>query len=168
MATHTPKGEWLMTLLRIILIVLVAAVAMPATAQEKGTTDMEILREKVKADKKLLVAMNLGLTEAEAKAFWPIYDAYQQDLGQLNERLRKVIGAYADAYRKGPVPNETAKALLDEALAIEQAEVTLKRSYVPRLETALPAGKVARYLQIETKIRALVRYELAEKIPLVK
>ena len=48
------------------------------------------------------------------------------------------------------------------------AEVTLKQSYVPKLETALPTAKVARYLQIETKIRALVRYELADKIPLVK
>ena len=158
----------MMTLLRIGLIALVAAVAAPATAQDKGTSNMEILRQKVKADKKLVVALNMGLTEAEGKAFWPIYDAYQKDLEQINERLAKAIGAYADAYKKGPVPNETAKKLLDEALAIEEAEVTLKQSYVPKLETALPTAKVARYLQIETKIRALVRYELADKIPLVK
>ena len=157
-----------MTLLRIILVVLAMALATPVTAQDQGTTNMEILRQKIKADKKLLVAANMGLTEAEAKAFWPIYDAYQKDLEQINERLPKTIGAYADAYNKGPVPNDTAKTLLDEALAVEEAEVTLKRSYVPKLDTALPAAKVARYLQIETKIRALMRYELADKIPLVK
>jgi len=66
------------------------------------------------------------------------------------------------------VPNETAKKLLDDALAVEEAEVTLKRSYVPKLEAVLSAAKVARYIQIETKIRGLVRYELADKIPLVK
>ena len=168
LATHTPKGESPMTLLRIILVVLAVALATPATAQDKGTMNMEILRQKLKADKKLLVAANMGLTEAEAQAFWPIYDAYQKDLEQINERLRKTIGAYADAYNKGPVPNDTAKTLLNEALAVEEAEVTLKRSYVPKLDTALPAAKVARYLQIETKIRALMRYELADKIPLVK
>jgi hypothetical protein len=32
---------------------------------------MQIVREKVRADKKLLVAENMQLTEAEAKAFWP-------------------------------------------------------------------------------------------------
>ncbi|HZY30148.1 MAG TPA: hypothetical protein VFF86_00760, partial [Candidatus Methylomirabilis sp.] len=101
-----------MTLLRIVLIALVAALAAPATAQDKGTSNMEILRQKVKADKKLVVALNMGLTEVEGKAFWPLYDAYQKDLGQINERLRKVIVAYADAYKKGPVPNETAKKLL--------------------------------------------------------
>ena len=156
------------TLLRIVLIALVAALATPAIAQDKGTSNMEILRQKVKADKKLVVALNMGLTEAEGKAFWPLYDAYQKDLEQINERLAKTIVAYAEAYNKGPVPNETAKKLLNETLAIEEAEVALKRSYASKLEAALPAAKVARYIQIENKIRALVRYELAEKIPLVK
>ncbi len=157
-----------MALPRIIVVTLAVALAAPAAAQDKGTTNMEILREKLKADKKLVVATNMGLTEAEAKGFWPLYDAYQKDLEQINERLAKAVVAYADAYKQGPVPNETAKKLLDEALAIEQAEVTLKRSYVPKLEKVLPEAKVARYIQIENKIRAVVRYELAEKIPLVK
>lgn len=157
-----------MTLLRIVLIALVAALAAPAIAQDKGTSNMEILRQKVKADKKLVVAMNMGLTEAEGKAFWPIYDAYQKDLEAIDVRLAKTIVAYAEAYNKGPVPNETAQTLLNDALAIEEAEVALKRSYVPKLEKALPEAKVARYIQIENKIRALVRYELADKIPLVK
>ncbi len=38
----------------------------------KGTTNMEIFRENIKADKKLVVAANLGLTEAEAMEFWSI------------------------------------------------------------------------------------------------
>ena len=157
-----------MTLLRIIVVTLAVALAAPVVAQDKGTTNMEILREKIKADKKLVVAANMGLTEAEGTAFWPIYEAYQKDLQQINQRLVKTIVAYAEAYNQGPVPNETAKKLLDEVLAIEGAEVTLKRSYVPKLEKVLPDAKVARYIQIENKIRALVRYELADKIPLVK
>ena len=56
-------------------------------AQDKPADNMQILEEKVKADKKLVVANNMGLTESEAKAFWPIYDAYQKDLAQLNDRL---------------------------------------------------------------------------------
>jgi hypothetical protein len=129
---------------------------------------MEILRDKIKADKKLVVAANMQLTETEGKAFWPVYDAYQKDLQQINERLAKTITAYAEAWNKGPVSNETAKKLMAEALAIEDAELKLKQSYVPKLEKALPEMKVARYIQIENKIRALVKYELAAKIPLVE
>lgn len=157
----------MMTFLRIVVIVLVAALASPAVAQDKGTNTMDILRQKAKTDKRLLVAMNMGLTEKEDKAFWPIYDAYQKDLEQINQRLVKTIAAYANAYKQGRVSNETAKKLLDEALAIEDAEVAMKRSYAGKLGSVLPATKVARYIQIENKIRALVRFELADQIPLV-
>ncbi|MCZ6898019.1 MAG: hypothetical protein O7D95_04845, partial [Betaproteobacteria bacterium] len=132
------------------------------------TSSMDILREKTTADKKFLVASNMNLTDAEAKEFWPIYKAYQKDLYQINERLDKVIEDYATAYNKGVLLDDTAKKLLDEAIAIELAEVKLKQSYVPKLDKILPATKVARYIQIETKIRAVIHYILAEKIPLVK
>ena len=148
-------------------LVLVVAVVVAALGQTAGTTNMEILRDKLKADKKLVVAENLTLTDTESAAFWPVYDAYQKDLQQINQQMATTIRAYADAYNKGPVSNETAKKLLDEAQAIEDAEAALKRSAIPKILKVLPATKAARYIQMENKIRALVRYELAANIPLV-
>jgi len=156
-----------MKLLRLLVIALVAVIAVPAFAQDKPASNMEILRQKIKADKKLVVAANMELTEAEAKGFWPVYDAYQADLQALNERLGKLIVRYADVYNNKTLTNEAAKSLLDEALAIEQAEVSMRQTYAPKLSAALPPTKVARYLQIENKIRAAIKYELAEGIPLV-
>ena len=147
---------------------IAAGLAAPAMAQTTATTNMDILRQKIKADKKLVVAANLQLTDAEGTAFWPVYDAYQKDLQQINERLTATIKAYAAAYNKGPVTNEVAKKLLDEALAIDDAEAKLKSAAVPKILAALPATKAARYIQIENKIRAAVRYELAAGIPLVE
>jgi len=147
---------------------MAAALAASALAQTAGTTNMEILRQKIKADKKLVVAQDLKLTDAEGTAFWPVYDAYQKELQAINQRLTKAILAYADAYNKGPVSNETAKKLLDESLAIDEAEMKLKSASVPKILAALPAAKAARYIQIENKIRAAVRYEMAAGIPLVE
>ena len=147
---------------------IAAALAAPAMAQTTATTNMEILRQKIKADKKLVVAENLNLTDAEGKAFWPVYDAYQKDLQAINQRLTATIQAYAAAYNKGPVTNATAKTLLDEAMAIDDAEAKLKSALVPKVVAALPATKAARYIQIENKIRAAIRYELAAGIPLVE
>jgi hypothetical protein len=147
---------------------MAAALAAPAMAQTTATTNMDILRQKIKADKKLVVAENLKLTEAEGTAFWPVYDAYQKDLQQINQRLAAAIKAYAEAYNKGPVTNETAKKLLDEAVAIDDAEAKLKSATVPKVMAVLPATKAARYVQIENKIRAALRYELAAGIPLVE
>ena len=147
---------------------IVAGLALPATAQTPNTTNMEILRQKITADKKLVVAQNLQLTDAEGATFWPVYDAYQKDLQQVNQRLTAVILAYANAYNKGPVGNDVAKKLLDDSLAVDDAEAKLKASYAPKVLAALPATKAARYIQIENKIRALIRYELAAGIPLVQ
>ena len=69
--------------------------AIPVLAQDAGgaatDTNMEILKEKLKADKKLLVAGNMELSDAEAKKFWPLYEAYQKELQQLNDRLGRAI-----------------------------------------------------------------------------
>jgi hypothetical protein len=155
-------------MLRIALAwVAVVALAASAMAQGAATNNMEILRQKVKADKKLVVAAGMGLTEAEGKAFWPVYDAYQKDLQQINERMAATIKAYADAYNKGPIANDVATKLLQEAQAIDEAEVKLRSSAMPKILAALPAPKAARYIQIENKIRAALRYELAAGIPLV-
>ena len=69
-----------------------------AAAPAKATnTDLQILLDKVKADKKVLVAANMEMPEAEKTAFWPIYDAYQKDLAAINDRMAKAIKSYADA-----------------------------------------------------------------------
>ena len=156
------KVLWFMLCMTVLISTSIQAQTKPASS------DMEILRQKIKADKKLVVAANVQLTESEAKGFWPVYEAYQKDLAAINDRTAKLIVSYADAYKKGPVSNETAKKLLAEYLAIEDAEVKLKHSYVPKLEKAIPDMKVARYLQIENKIRAIIKYELAAGIPLVE
>jgi hypothetical protein len=140
----------------------------PASAKPaSASANMQILLDKVKADKKLLVASNISLTEVEAQAFWPIYDAYQKDLGALNERLGKGIVAYADAYNAGTLTDETATKLSNESIAIEEGEAQLRKNYAAKLAKALPGKKAALYLQLESKIRAAVRYEIAKQIPLV-
>ena len=155
--------------LRIVTAFAIAVgLAASAMAQSAGTTNMDILRQKLKSDKKLVVAENLQLTDAEGAKFWPVYEAYQKDLQQINQRMAAVVMAYANAYNKGPVANDVAKKLLDEAVAVDDAEAKLKSSYVPKILATLPATKAARYIQIENKIRAAIRYELAEGIPLVQ
>jgi len=150
------------------LMAFALAFPTPAWTQGKPADNMQILRDKIKADKKLLVAANMPLTEAEAKAFWPVYDQYQKGLGAINQRIGNLIKSYAEDYRANAMTDEKAKKLTAEYLAIEKAEAGLQESFVPKLSKVLPPKKVARYLQIENKIRAAVKYELAGEIPFVQ
>jgi hypothetical protein len=156
-----------MKTLHAALIATALLTGPPAIAQDAPADNMQILLDKVRADKKLVVAANMELTEQEAARFWPVYEAYQKDLQDLNGRVRTMIKDYAGAYNQGAVAEDVAKKLLDTALALEASELELKRSYLPKFQAALPAAKVARYYQIENKIRAAIKYELAAEIPLV-
>lgn len=156
------------TVTRCFLALAAFVLVLPVFSYAQTASDMEILRQKLQADKKLVVASAMQLTEAEAKGFWPVYDAFQADLQKLNGQLGEVIKAYAAAYRADTLTNDKAQELLGEALKVEQAEVDLKRAYVPKLSAVLPQVKVARYLQVENKIRAVLKYELAGEIPLAK
>ena len=145
-----------------------APAAKAAPAATSADANMEILKQKLKADKKLLVAANMELSDVEAKAFWPIYESYQADLAKINTRIGAAVDSYLGAYDKGAISNDLSKKLLQETLAIEKAELDLKRALVTKLEKALPPYKVARYTQIENKVRAVIKYELAAQIPLVQ
>lgn len=160
--------KWMGCLIFVAAAMLAGPVAAQSQgAQSKPADNMEILRDKLKADKKLVVAQNMDLTEAEAKGFWPVYEAYQKDLEKINERTAAMIQSYADAWNADSMDNEKAKKLISEFLDIRADEVKLMQSYVPKLSEVLPATKVARYLQIENKIRTIIKYELVSKIPLV-
>ena len=152
-------------------VTLVAAVAFlgvsPVFSQDNPADNMQIVLDKLKADKKLVVATNMELTESEAKAFWPVYEEYQKELAALNQRIGKLIASYAADYNANTLTDEKAKKLTDELVAIGKAEGALPASFVPKLNKVLPPKKVTRYLQIENKIRAVIKYSLAEEVPLV-
>ncbi len=159
--THANRVLMVLGMLGAIMLV-----GVPGIAQEKPADNMQVVLEKIRADKKLLVAENLQLTEAEAKAFWPVYSRYQDELFLLRTRTAKLITDYAEAYEQ--MSNDTAKKLLDEYMTIEALGLKLRQAYLPKFRSVLPEVKVARYYQIENKIYAALAYELGAKIPLMK
>ena len=150
----------------IVLVAVLAVFIVSSMAQEKPADNMQIVREKIKTDKKLFIAENMNLTESEAKVFWPVYENYQKDLGKLVDKAVKLIDNYAANYET--MSEEAAKELIDGYLAIEGERVTLMKSFLPKFRKVLPEKKVARYYQLENKIDAVVNYGLARQIPLVK
>ena len=127
---------------------------------------MAALRAAVQADKKALVARTLDLTAAEAKKFWPAFDAYQRSLDAANRRRVVVVEELIGTDR--PLSDLHAKNLANELIAADEAEIKARRTLHNRVMRALPDKKAARYLQLEGKIRAAQAYDVAATIPLVK
>jgi hypothetical protein len=159
------KSFYRSTLLAASALILLLLAALPVRALEKTDT-MEALKDALQADKKAYIAQYLQLTQAEGKEFWPYYNSYQFDLQKINDRLVELINDYAKTYQN--MSDQDAVKIVDDYLAIERDQLKVKELYFRTLRKTLPVKKVVRYMQLENKINALVRFELAKKIPLVK
>ena len=151
------------------LLLMFACIATPlAAAQGKAddVTDMQALREAVRADKRKYVASLMTLTDAEAKRFWPVYDKYQRDLDETNRD--RVVAVQEFMFRDKPLTNLAAKQYATRLLALDEAEIKARRTMRNRVMRALPAVKAARYMQLEQKINAVQDYDLAVAVPLVR
>ncbi len=139
-----------------------------AGAEDKiaDVTDMQALRTAVSADKKAFVMATLKLTDAEAKKFWPLYDAYQRDLDLANRR--RTVAVIGLVTLDKPVSDLYARNLANELIAADEVEIKSRRTLHNKVMKALPARKAARYLQLESKIRAFQAYDIASTIPLIK
>ena len=154
------------SLIAMVLTIALIGFAGFAAAQEKAADNMDIVKEKIRTDKKLFIATNMQLTESEAKAFWPVYEAYQVDLAKLRAREIKLIEEFAAKYET--MSDDAAKSLLDDSLSIDSDHQKLRQSYLSKIRGVLSDKKVARYYQLESKIDAVLEYEMAKRIPLVQ
>ena len=155
-----------MTMLRATILLITILVALPAFAGESADANLEVLRDTIRANKKALVAVNLTLTDGEAKGFWPLYDRYEGELKGVNDRLVTLIKDYTKNY--ATLTDEQAKKLAEDYLAVEEDRAKVRRTYFPEFTKVLPGKKAARFYQIENKMDAVVRYDLASEIPVVE
>ena len=149
--------------IKTILLTLMLLVA-PVLALADEALD---LKKKIMFDQKRLVVMeNMEFTEEEAAAFWPVYEKHQEELFQVNQRGAKLILAYASVYQT--LTDEQAVKLVDEYYDIQDDRLTVMKKMAADVGKVLPGKKAFRYLQVESKLSAIGRYELAKEIPLAR
>ncbi len=146
----------------ILLAFLVLATAFGALA---GETDA--LKKRIMLDQKKLVVMeNMEFTEQEAKAFWPVYEKHQEELFQVNQKVAKLIVAYAAVFQT--LTDDQADKIVAEYFAIQSERQAAMKKFMADLKNVLPGKKAFRYLQVENKLETLARYELSKGIPLAQ
>jgi len=127
--------------------------------------NLPVLLDAIRANRKALVAVNLNLSPEEATRFWPVYDRYQQEMNAVGDRMAALVQDYIANYRD--LSNDKALQLMTDYLAAEADRVKVRRSYIDEFAKVVPGRTVARFYQIENKMDAVIRYELASTIPVV-
>lgn len=147
--------------------VALLALALPRAAlAQANEKEIELTREAIRAEHKLLVSQNLSLNEAQSEAFWPVYDEYAKEITRVNDRRITLLETFGEDY--GAIDDAQAASMLEEALSIRQARLDVQKTFLERFGKALPATRVARFYQIESKLDAVVDFELARAVPLVR
>jgi hypothetical protein len=147
------------------------AVYMPSFAQGSAETnkeEIELTRAIIKVQKKQIVAKNMNLTSDEKDQFWAVYREYQGKMDSVRDKRVKLITDYADTLKNGNLTDAKAWEMLDEYLSYESARIALKKSFVGKFRQVLPSKKATRFFQLETKLEAIINFELARQIPLVQ
>lgn len=147
------------TILLATLLLLTPALALADEAAE--------LKKKIFMDQKKLVVMdNMKFTDDEAKKFWPLYGTYQEKLFKSSQRIGKVITSYASLYKD--MKDDEALELMDEYQLAQKQRLEVMKQYTTDLKKVLPGKKVFRCLQVESKLEAIARFEMAKNIPLAQ
>jgi hypothetical protein len=159
------KANFLSKISRGLLIAAALAGPCPSTFAQSSDEIIEAARSVIKADRQAVVAEAMQLTEAEAKAFWPLYHQYRTEMDTVGDGIMHLILEYAGLYPN--VPEERASNMLKELARLEKKQVAIRASYLKKIAKVLPAAKALRFAQVESRLDLAVRLELAAQIPLV-
>ena len=149
-----------------------AALAQSPTTSDRDTRQAnlrayaELLRSDIRAQKVAIITELMAFTEAEDKAFWPIYREYDTELTALNDDKLKGIREFAENY--GTLTDATADSLATRALDLESRRTALKQKYHARVKTALSPRIAARFLQIENQILLLIDLQIVAALPIIQ
>ncbi len=136
----------------------------PSAAEIKAY--IEAARAEMRASREGLIAANLTLTPAESDAFWPLYREFNTKKAALGDTRLQIIMDYADKYPD--VDDTTAKDLVDRSLDYRKKLAKLQDSYVAKFRKVLPAAKLMRFLQIDSRVDNLVELQIQQSIPVVE
>ncbi len=145
-------------------VVLLLGCLAPPLAAQTVKEKLDLTRESVENQRRVLVSGALPLTDAEAKAFWPLYDGYEKERRRLDERANKLVADFLGA--AAGLDDSQARAMTSEALKIDEERARLRSAWYDRMGKAIAPRKLARLYQIENKLDSVVRADIARQIPL--
>ena len=156
-----------MKLASLALAILVAAAPAASYAQVTSTaTDEQVLLKQIQNDRRGVFASYLDLTEAQSKAFWPIYDEYEAETKKLDDRFLELINDYAAKY--DTLTDAQALAMLKDRLAIDRKRTELRIKYSEKVAKVLPGKQALRFAQLDARIRNMLMGNLYSVLPLAR
>ena len=127
--------------------------------------ELQLVRDQWGVDKKQLIMQYMNFSEAESKAFWPVYDAYMRQHRPLVDARIKLIKDYAKNYEK--MTNTKATELINKVLDNDMAISKLQKDYYAKFSKVVTPLRAGQYMQVEYYLQTTVKSMIQDEIPFI-
>jgi hypothetical protein len=152
----------LLTLLMLAVLPLFSAAQRGAIPKPGGAQRIDGNKEdKILALKMAFFTQKLDLSSEEAQRFWPIYNAFQNELKQLRKTRKNLLQDVSENYET--MTDKEIEALLDDELNLSQKEIDLRKRFHPQFKSVLSIRKVALLYKAEEQFKRRLLEEIQKK-----
>ena len=161
----------------VIASALVLATTLTGAAQSKQVTESEartlnlaayaeLLRGELRTEKVAILTQVMGFSEAEDKAFWPIYREYDLAMAKLGDERVELIQSYAKNYSN--VTDAVADQLATRAMDLQVKRNAALAACYEKVKKATSSRTALRFLQVEHQLLLLTDLQIAASLPIVE
>ena len=125
---------------------------------------VDLLRKDIRSQKKQIIAENMGLSDAEAEKFWPVYDQYAAELSKIYDVKIALLKDYADNYSS--MTGEQAESYIRKRAEVEQSIMQLRLKYMPGFRKVLSGRETALLYQLDWRLGLAIDVQLIQ-VPLI-
>lgn len=148
----------------LALVLLLIAHPCAADIRNRTEVDQQIVIKQIASDQRAVYALNLGLTDAESRVFWPIYDEYEAAIKKVTDQRLELLNAFAD--KRSNLTDVDAESMLARFWKSEQESLRIRQRYAEKVQRVLPGVKALRYVQVQARIENALLGRVISLVPL--
>ena len=126
-----------------------------------GYSQRRPAQERIKTLKVAFITERLSLTSSEAQAFWPIYNAHEQNLEELKRRERTEIRSRLIDFEN--LSEKEASDLLQQSLALEKEKHSLNMQFMNKVSQVISAKKAFLLIRAEEDFKKRLLREIQQR-----
>jgi uncharacterized membrane protein len=152
-----------------VVCLLSIVLAAPADAGgDLGALDqhMKEVRRKALEKRNSALSVLLTLTDDQTKAFRPLQQAYDKDLGKLFEKQRKLAVEFSDVYDK--LDAATAEKLSQQYFDLQREHLAMQQKYLRSISEAVSPVAAVLFIQLQARFETQVEMERMKYSPLAE
>jgi len=137
-----------------------------ALPPQKVAAIMDMMLSDMTTQKKALVETVMQFSEADAKAFWPIYEEYQREYYELGNETAALIKEFVENIDK--MTEDRADSLMTRTFDLQKRKMEVRHKYYYRLRKALTPIKAVKFAQLDDQLVQMLELQISSNLPYIR